>query len=81
MIYKLRRKFILISTLSVLLVVAMVFGVILALNVTSTNRNMDMLADQVSKGGGRFPGSFDEPPPHDKVPPMDEPTFHSALQR
>ena len=75
MIYKLRRKFILISTLSVLLVVAMVFGVILALNVTSTNRNMDILADQVSKGGGRFPGSFDEPPPPDKVPPMDEPRF------
>ena len=37
MIYRLRRKFILICTLSVLLVVGLVFGVILALNVSSMN--------------------------------------------
>lgn len=60
MIYKLQRRFILISTASVLAVVILVFGVILALNVTSMNRNIDILADRVSEGGGRFPKSFNE---------------------
>ena len=75
MIYRLQRKFILISTVAVLSVIALVFGVILALNISSMNRNMDMLADRVSEGGGRFPGSFDEPPPFDKMPPRNEPNF------
>lgn len=75
MIYKLQRKFILICTVAVLSVVTLVFGVILVLNISSMNRNMDMLADQVSEGGGRFPGSFDEPPPFDKIPPKNEPNF------
>ena len=75
MIYRLRRKFILICTLSVLLVVGLVFGVILVLNVSSMNRNMDMLAERVSEGGGRFPGSFDELPPPEKIPPKNEPSF------
>ena len=75
MIYRLQRKFILISTVAVLSVVALVFGVILALNVSSMNRNMDMLADRVSEGGGIFPDSFDEPPPFNKMPPRNEPNF------
>ena len=75
MIYRLQRKFILICTVSVLTVIALVFGVILVLNISSMNRNMDMLADRVSEGGGRFPGSFDEPPPFDKMPPRNEPNF------
>lgn len=75
MIYRLQRKFILISTVAVLSVMALVFGVILVLNISSMNRNMDMLADQVSEGGGRFPGSFDEPPPFDKMPPRGELDF------
>ena len=75
MIYRLQRRFILISTVAVLSVIALVFGVILALNISSMNRNMDMLADRVSEGGGRFPGSFDEPPPFDKMPPRNEPNF------
>ena len=58
MMYRLQRKFILICTVSVLTVIALVFGVILALNISSMNRNMDMLADRVSEGGGRFPGSM-----------------------
>ena len=48
MIYRLQRKFILICTVSVLTVIALVFGVILVLNISSMNRNMDMLADRVS---------------------------------
>ena len=75
MIYRLQKKFILISTVAVLSVVALVFGVILILNISSMNRNMDMLADQVSEGGGRFPGSFDELPLFDKMPPRDEQSF------
>lgn len=58
MIYRLRRRLILISTVSVLTVVTLVFFAIFALNVTSMNRNLDILADTVSEGGGRFPSHF-----------------------
>ena len=75
MIYRLQKKFILISTVAVLTVVSLVFGVIVALNISSMNRNMDMLADRVSEGGGRFPGAFEDLPLFDKMPPMDEPSF------
>ena len=75
MIYRLQKRFILICTVSVLTVIALVFGVILALNISSMNRNMDMLADRVSEGGGRFPGSFGEMMPHDKKPPRNEQNF------
>ena len=74
MIYKLQRKFILICTISVLLVITAVFCVILALNVSSLNRNMDLLADRVSEGGGRFPSSFEEMP-YPITPPKNEPNF------
>ena len=75
MIYRLQRKFILICTVSVLTVIALVFGVILALNISSMNRNMDILADRVSEGGGRFPEAFDEIPFPDKTPPRNEQNF------
>ncbi len=75
MIYRLQRKFILICTVSVLAVVALVLGVIFALNISAMNRNMDMLADQVSEGGGRFPASFGEVMPPDKAFPKNEPSF------
>ena len=75
MIYRLQRKFILICTVSVLTVIALVFGVILVLNISSMNRNMDMLADRVSEGGGVFPGSLDAKPPIDRNPPNNQPGF------
>ena len=75
MIYRLQKRFILISTVSVLTVIALVFSFILVLNISSMNRNMDMLADRVSEGGGRFPGSMLEKPPHDKIPPKDNQSF------
>ncbi len=75
MIYRLQKRFILICTVSVLTVIALVFGVILVLNISSMNRNMDMLADRVSEGGGRFPGSMQEKPPHDKMPPPNDQSF------
>ena len=75
MIYRLQRKFILICTVSVLTVITLVFGIILLLNISSMNRNMDMLADRVSEGGGKFPGSVDEKPQPDKMPPRNEKDF------
>lgn len=66
MIYRLQRKFILISTVSVLLVVALIFGIMLILNISSMNKNMDILADRVSEGGGRFSGFPGEIMPSDK---------------
>jgi len=53
----------------------LVFGVILVLNISSMNRNMDMLADRVSEGGGRFPGAMEEKPHPDKMPPRNEQNF------
>ena len=75
MIYKLQRRFILICTVSVLSVVALVFSVIVALNISSLNKNMDVLADQISEGGGRFPGSFNDGSKPDRFPPRNEPNF------
>ena len=75
MIYKLQRRFILISTVAILAVVALVFGILLALNVSAMNRNMDLLADRVSEGGGRFPGEPDDMPRPDKIPPRNELSF------
>ena len=75
MIYKLQRRLIFICTVSVLSVVALVFGVIVVLNISSLNRNMDILADQISAGGGRFPGSGMEGLMPDKFPPRQEPNF------
>ena len=76
MIYRLQRKFIWISTVAVLSVMALVFGVILALNISTMNRNMDILADRVSEGGGKFPGFSPEMPPmENKLLPKDRPGF------
>lgn len=75
MIYRLQRRFILICTVSVLTVIALVFGIILLLNVSSMNRNIDMLADQLSEGGGKFPGAFDEMPFPGNLPPSNDRDF------
>ena len=75
MIYKLQRRFILICTVSVLSVVTLIFGVIVALNISSLNNNMDVLADKISEGGGRFPGSFNGNFNPDRFPLRNEPNF------
>ena len=75
MIYRLQKRFILISTVAILSVISLVLGVIIILNISSMNRNMDVLADRVSEGGGRFPGSFDEAPFPDIKPPRNEQSF------
>ncbi len=69
MIYRLQKRFILICTVSVLAVIVLVFGVILALNISSMNKNMDILTDAVSEGDGHFPGSSEQKPHPDKAPP------------
>ena len=69
MIYRLQKRFILISTASVLTVIILMFAIILAWNISSMNKNIDTLADRVSEGGGRFPGGFDEMQRPDRKPP------------
>ncbi len=75
MIYRLQKKFILICTASVLAVISVIFSIILILNVSSMNRNMDVLADRVSEGGGRFPSQFDEDFKPVPMPPKDDAKF------
>ena len=64
MIRRLQRKFITICTVSVLAVVILVFALISVFSVRLMNRNLDILADGVSEGGGKFPDRF-----HDEIPP------------
>lgn len=61
MIYKLQKKFILISASSVFLVIMIIFVLINLLNISSMNNNLDALADRVSMGGGRFPEMSENP--------------------
>jgi len=49
--------------------------VILTLNISTMNKNMDLLADEVSRGGGSFPGSMQKKPHPDKMQPKDERDF------
>lgn len=74
MIYRLQRKFILISAISILIVVALIFCLMTILNISSMNRTLDSLADSVSKGGGRFPDSFGGSAPEPNMP-VPEPNF------
>lgn len=58
MIYRLQRRFILISAVSIFSVIVIVFAAIAMINISSTNQTMDILADSVSEGGGRFPANM-----------------------
>ena len=75
MIHRLRRKFILISTVSVLSVIALVFVMIFILNASSMNRNLDILADKVSEGGGRFPAMDGGGHRPESIPPENDRDF------
>ncbi len=55
MIYKLRKKFILISALSVAVVFAIIFGVVYFVNTSRLNSTMDRLTDIISSNDGNFP--------------------------
>lgn len=63
MIYRLQRKFIFICTASVLAVIFLVFVLITSFSIYSMNKNLDILADGISEGGGRFPEHFQDIPP------------------
>lgn len=60
MIYRLNRKFILISAASIFAVILLIFLVISILNISSMNNTLDALTDSLSQGDGQFPDSFDE---------------------
>ncbi len=59
MIYKLRKKFIIISAVSVSIVFTLIFGIIYIVSNLQLNRTMDMLTDVISKNDGVFP-DFDK---------------------
>ena len=68
MIYRLQKKFILISALSVFLVILLIFILISAFSIRFTTSSIDTLADEISRGEGRFPDSFGE-----NIPKPDKP--------
>ena len=76
MIYRLQRRFIFISTISILAVVLLVFVAIFLFNVSSTNNTLDVLADSVSEGGGRFPAGVTPSPKPGGLPPNKVPDFN-----
>lgn len=76
MIYRLQRRFIFISTISILAVILLVFVAILLFNVSSTNKTLDILADSVSDGGGRFPAGSNPSPKPGGLPPDKAPDFN-----
>ena len=55
MIYRLQRRFIVISAISIFVVIVTIFTATLLINIYSNNQTMDILADSDSEGGGRFP--------------------------
>ena len=55
MIYNLRKKFILISAVSVSIVFVIIFGLIYMVSSMQLNRTMDMLTDALSANDGIFP--------------------------
>ena len=64
MIYKLRKKFILISACAVGFVFALIFGTIYFMTAAQLDRTMDLLTDVISSNDGAFPDfSKTEKPP------------------
>lgn len=73
MIYRLRRKFVLISAGSLFLVFALIFALLYLCSALSVDRSLDALTDAVSLGGGRFPEPTEggSPPPKKYASPLD----------
>lgn len=73
MIYKLRGKFIKISTISLLIVFCIIFLLIYIFNTIQLNAGMDVLTDMISEHNGHLPK---EPPEnHNKKPLPQMPNF------
>ena len=70
MIYNLRKKFIKISALSILIVFSVIFAGIAVTNRIQLNNTMDTLVDVIAENGGHFPDfnrqSPQRPPRHDQ---------------
>ena len=62
MIYNLRKKFIKISALSILIVFSVIFAGIAVTNRIQLNSTMDTIVDVIAENGGQFP-DFDRQPP------------------
>lgn len=62
MIYNLRKKFIKISALSILIVFSVIFAGIAVTNRIQLNNTMDTLADVIAENGGHFPDFARQPP-------------------
>ena len=74
MIYKLQRKFIAVSAISLFSVILLMFVAFTVLNVLSMNRSLDALTERISKEDGRFNGQSDEPPQKPDGPRPQSPT-------
>lgn len=59
MIYSLRRKFIIICTISVFSVLLVIFGIMCVVNQAQLNHTMDILVDAIGSNNGAFP-KYDE---------------------
>ena len=74
MIYKLQRKFIAVSAISLFSVILLMFVAFTVLNFLSMNRSLDALTERISKEDGRFNGQADEPPQKPDGPRPQSPT-------
>ena len=74
MIYKLQRKFIAVSAISLFSVILLMFVAFTVLNFLSMNRSLDALTERISKEDGRFNGQADEPPQKPGGPRPQSPT-------
>jgi len=70
MIYRLRRKFILICMLSFILVALIIFFSIFIISAISVNQSLDALADLIAGNDGRFPHFDDITSDQIKPPPL-----------
>lgn len=83
MIYKLRKKFIGISVISVIAVLSVVFCVAAFSSVRQLNRSIDGIAETLSQNDGGFPEGFDfpkreKPPENDSFKPQNRLTMPNS---
>lgn len=71
MIHKLRKRMILVSAVSILLVFSLIFLVIYVTGTVQLNNTMDTLAEMISENNGRFPDFSNNRHRHDGFPRMD----------
>lgn len=75
MIYKLQKKFILVSAIAVAIVIVVMFLLINVLNINSMNHNLDALSERIALGDGRFPLEPNHGPKDERPIPGDKDDF------